>query len=92
MASQGGRLMKKLFVGNLNWTVGHRELLDYFSQFGHLSYARVKFDKSTGMSRGYGFLEFSSESGYEAATSKKDHVLEGSPLSLQPATQSHMNN
>ena len=85
MASQGGRALKKLFVGNLNWTVSHKELLDYFSQFGRVNFARVKFDKNTGMSRGYGFIEFSSNSAYETATSKKDHILEGAPISLQPA-------
>lgn len=86
MASQGGRVLRKLFVGNLNWTISHRELLDYFSQFGRVNFARVKFDKNTGMSRGYGFVEFSSDSSYQVAVSKKDHVLEGSHISLQPAT------
>lgn len=86
MASQASRIINKLFVGNIPWTVGHRELVEYFSQFGHVNVAKVVFDRSSGLSRGYGFVEFSARNGYDNATNKGNHTLEGHSLSLQPAS------
>lgn len=80
------RAAHKLFVGNLPWTVSHRELKTYFSEFGHIVSASVVFDRNTGMSRGYGFIVFSTQGGYDSATNKQNHNLEGSILTLQPAS------
>ncbi|XP_067005343.2 SRA stem-loop-interacting RNA-binding protein, mitochondrial-like [Anabrus simplex] len=80
------RAIHKLFVGNLPWTVGHRELKTYFSEFGHVVTASVVFDRNTGISRGYGFVIFSIQGGYENATNRQNHSLEGNTLSIQPAS------
>ncbi|MFA5748376.1 MAG: hypothetical protein WC872_04700 [Candidatus Absconditabacterales bacterium] len=48
----------KLFVGGLNWTIRGRELKEFFEQYGEVIFARVKLDKDTGKSRGFGFVEF----------------------------------
>lgn len=85
----GGRVVKhlqKLFISNLPWTVGNQELKQYFSKFGHVSSANIIFDKMTGMSRGYGFIAFSSREGYNSAINKNLHNLEGRNLSVKPAT------
>lgn len=66
----------KLFVGNIPWTIGHRELNRYFSRFGLIDTACITFDQ-TGLSRGFGFVEFAHQSGYLQALQKKDHFLEG---------------
>lgn len=79
------RAIKKLFVGNLPWTIGSRELKAYFSEFGHVISATVVFDRNTGLSRGYGFVLFSTQGGYDTATNRQSHVLEGNMLSVQPA-------
>lgn len=73
----------RLYVGNLAWTVGHRQLREYFSQFGPVQSARVVFDRSTGLSKGYGFIEFASPSAAADATNKQIHTLEGFNLSVQ---------
>lgn len=73
----------RLYVGNLPWTVGHRQLKEYFSQFGPVQGARVVFDKSTGLSKGYGFVEFESKSSVEDAKNKQHHILEGIKLKIQ---------
>ncbi|XP_063218447.1 acyl-CoA-binding domain-containing protein 6-like [Bacillus rossius redtenbacheri] len=57
------RVIRKFFVGNLPWTVGSRELRTYFSEFGPLVSANIIFDRNTGISRGYGFVVFSSDVG-----------------------------
>ncbi|CAO1389000.1 unnamed protein product [Diamesa hyperborea] len=53
MSSRG---IQKLFVSNLPWTVGHRQLKSYFSEFGRVLSASVVFDKKTGLSKNYGFV------------------------------------
>lgn len=73
----------RLYVGNLAWTVGHRQLREYFAQFGPVQSARVIFDRSTGLSKGYGFVEFASPSGAADATNKQFHTLEGLNLNVQ---------
>jgi RNA recognition motif-containing protein len=80
------RSIYKLFVGNLPWTVGHQELRHYFSEFGHVASAHVVFDKNTGMSRGYGFVLFGNQGGYNNATNKQNHSLEGNQISVQSAS------
>lgn len=72
-----------LYVGNLPWTIGHRQLREYFSQFGPVRSARVIFDKSTGLSKGYGFVEFESRAGVADVTNKQQHTLEGLKLNIK---------
>lgn len=73
----------RLYVGNLPWTVGHRQLKEYFAQFGLIQSARVVFDRSTGLSKGYGFIEFASATSAADATNKQVHTLEGLNLTVQ---------
>ncbi|KAG5888226.1 hypothetical protein JTB14_035575 [Gonioctena quinquepunctata] len=63
----------KLYVRNLPWTVGHNELKNYVSKFGHVSQATVIFDKKTGLSENYGFITFSNGEGLENATNAQFH-------------------
>lgn len=74
----------KVFVGNLPWTVGHMELRQHFSQFGHVVSSNVNFDRSTGMSKQYGFVTFGNRTGYDAALNKSTHLLEGHILDVNP--------
>lgn len=73
----------RLYVGNLPWTVGHRQLREYFAQFGPVQSARVVFDRSTGLSKGYGFIEFVSSSSTADVNNKQQHTLEGLNLTVQ---------
>lgn len=66
----------KLFVGNLEFTVTGDELRDTFSQVGTVVDAAVISDKMTGRSRGFGFVEMSTEDEAKAAIEK----LNGSEL------------
>lgn len=45
-------------IRNLPWTICHNELKQFFSQFGYIKHAKVEFDKTTGLSKHYGFVEF----------------------------------
>lgn len=85
-ASALARGVQKLFVGNLPWTISTKELQAYFSKYGHIQSSNVIYDKTTGLSRGYGFVVFSTRDGYSNATNKSYHSLEGRVLDVQPAS------
>ncbi len=53
--------MKKLFVGSLPFATKEEELKDFFSQVGTVESAAVIIDKMTGRSKGFGFVEMSSD-------------------------------
>ena len=51
----------KLFVGSLAWATTDDSLQAFFSQAGTVSSARVITDRATGRSKGFGFVEMSSD-------------------------------
>lgn len=53
--------MKKLFVGSLPFATKEEELKDFFSQVGAVESVAIIMDKMTGRSKGFGFVEMSSE-------------------------------
>ncbi|OGE25298.1 RNA-binding protein [Candidatus Daviesbacteria bacterium RIFCSPHIGHO2_02_FULL_39_12] len=58
---------KKLFVGSLPWAVDDAALAQMFSQAGTVVSAQVVKDRETGRSRGFGFVEMSTEEEAQAA-------------------------
>lgn len=52
---------KKLYVGNLPYQLTSDELKSMFSEFGEIVDAVVITDRDSGRSKGFGFVEFSSE-------------------------------
>lgn len=76
----------KLFVRNVPFTIASRQLKEHFSAFGHISSASVVFDKNTGMTRGYGFVTFSSKEAYDKALNQKVHMLDGKVLKIEEAS------
>ncbi|MFW6131054.1 MAG: RNA recognition motif domain-containing protein [Candidatus Aminicenantaceae bacterium] len=50
---------KKLYVGNLDYSVKEAEIKELFSQFGEINDAVIIKDKYTDRSKGFGFIEFS---------------------------------
>ena len=58
---------KKLYVGNLSYDVNDADLNQLFAQNGTVESATVIQDKMTGRSKGFGFVEMSSEQEAQAA-------------------------
>lgn len=54
-------MSKKLYVGNLPWGLSEDALKDLFSQAGTVESAKLILDKQTGRSKGFGFVEMSTE-------------------------------
>ena len=59
---------KKLYVGNLPWTINSQGLKDVFAEFGEVVEAIVISDKFSGRSKGFGFVTFADESAAQNAT------------------------
>jgi RNA recognition motif-containing protein len=51
-----------IYVGNLNWKASDNELKDLFSRYGEVTKVNIVKDKMTRRSKGYGFVEFASDS------------------------------
>jgi len=58
---------KKLYVGNLGYSVSDADLSQLFSQHGTVESANVIMDKMTGRSKGFGFVEMGSDAEAQAA-------------------------
>ena len=63
---------KKLYVGNLGYDVSSSDLEQMFSPHGTVDSAQVIEDRATGRSKGFGFVEMSSDSEAQAAISALD--------------------
>lgn len=62
----------KLYVGNLSFSTSSQDLQQLFSQAGTVESASVVEDRETGRSRGFGFVEMSTEEEGAAAISQFD--------------------
>ncbi|WP_372656460.1 RNA recognition motif domain-containing protein [Hydrogenophaga sp.] len=60
---------KKLYVGNLSYSVRDDSLQQHFAEFGTVESAKVMMDRDSGRSKGFGFVEMSSDAEAQAAIS-----------------------
>ncbi len=67
----------KIFVGGIHHSVTEMEFKDFFSAFGRVASAQIMYDKTTGRSRGFGFLTFEDESTVEKVLKQGDLFLSG---------------
>jgi RNA recognition motif-containing protein len=77
---------KKLYVGNLGYDVSDADLEQLFAAHGTVDSANVITDRSTGRSKGFGFVEMSSGAEAQsaiAALDGKDH--EGRTIKVNEA-------
>ena len=51
-------MAKKLFVGNLPFSVNYDQLVAIFSPYGQVLTANIVSDRFSGRSKGFGFVEF----------------------------------
>src|SRR3954471_317030 len=77
---------KKLYVGNLTYRMSSSELEQLFSQYGSVQSAEVISDRDTGRSKGFGFVEMSTEAEAKVAIdSLHDHEVDGRRLTVNEA-------
>lgn len=61
---------KKIYIGNLAFTLDNQALTDLFTEFGEVESARVVTDRESGRSKGFAFVEMSSDSAAQSAIEK----------------------
>jgi RNA recognition motif-containing protein len=61
------KIKMKLYVGNLSFDTSNQDLNDKFGAFGTVQSSNIIEDRETGRSRGFGFVEMSSQQEGEAA-------------------------
>lgn len=76
----------RLFVGNLPFTATENDLQDHFAQAGAVVNVSIMQDRTTGRSRGFGFVEMSSNDEAQKAISLfHQKEFQGRPLTVDSA-------
>ena len=79
-------MASKLYVGGLAYSTTSESLRTLFAQHGTVESAAVVSDRDSGQSRGFGFVEMSTQPEAEAAIAKLDgQSFEGRPLKVNVA-------
>jgi RNA recognition motif-containing protein len=76
----------KLYVGGLSYSTTSESLREYFTQCGNVESATVITDRFSGQSRGFGFVEMSTDAEAQTAIQKlNDQPFEGRKITVAPA-------
>ena len=77
---------KKIYVGNLDYKVTEEDLREVFEKIGEAQSVKIVTDVVTGRSKGFGFVEMSSNEDAEKAISTLNGTtLMGRPLTVNEA-------
>ena len=68
---------KKLYIGNLPYTITEAELRELFEPHGTVASVSVITDRETGRARGFAFVEFEDPNGAQAALQALDGTQVG---------------
>jgi RNA recognition motif-containing protein len=75
-----------LYVSNLGFHVNEDDLMNLFSAYGNVTSAKVITDRETGRSRGFAFVEMSSEEeGRKAIQALEGKDVQGRNISVSVA-------
>lgn len=77
--------MKKLYVGNLPYSVRDNELAEMFAEFGNVATAVVIMDRPTNRSKGFGFVELDDADADKAMAAMDGKEVQGRPLKVNEA-------
>jgi len=76
----------KIYVGNLSYSTSSEDVRAAFEEFGTVDSADVITDRSTGRSKGFGFVEMSDDNEAKAAMDALDgKELDGRPIKANEA-------
>ncbi len=77
---------KKLYVGNLPFSVTDESLASTFAQCGNVESAKIITDRDSGRSKGFGFVEMSNDDEAQAAINKFNGAdMEGRAMTVNEA-------
>ncbi len=82
-------MSKRIYVGNLPWSVDKAKFEELFSPFGEIEEALVISDKYTGRSRGFGFVTYKNDADADKAIGDmNEKEVEGRNLIVKEARPS----
>jgi cold-inducible RNA-binding protein len=77
---------RKLYVGNLPYSIGEAELQELFAKAGNVETVRVMRDMATGRARGFAFVEMATdEEAQKAASEFNQFQMGGRALTVNEA-------
>jgi RNA recognition motif-containing protein len=77
---------RKLYVGNLAFTVTQDDLIKLFEAHGTVQSAQLIMDRDTGRSKGFGFVEMKTDEEAKAAIAALNgHEADGRQLTVNEA-------
>lgn len=79
---------RKIFVGGIPYDATDDDLKQHFSKFGEVVSANVKFDRQSGRSRGFAFVEFGKVEDCQRALQCRDQQVKNKPVEIK-AAKSH---
>jgi len=75
-----------IFVAKLNYSTSVETVEDLFSQFGQVDSAKIIFDRDTGRSKGFGFVEMANDDeAREAISQLNDSDVDGRNIVVKEA-------
>ena len=79
-------MTQNLFVGNLSYNTTEDTLRTLFAEFGQLESVRLVSDRDTGRSKGFAFVEMSTEQAAEEAISRLNNMqIDGREIKVEKA-------
>ncbi len=79
-------MVKKLYVGNLSYSVTEAQVRELFSQAGEITEVALITDRETGRPKGFGFVEMATEEGAQEAIKRfNGYLLQERALTVNEA-------
>lgn len=79
-------MAKKLFVGGISWDTTESSLRDFFTKVGTVVSTTIIMDRYTGKSKGFGFVEMSTDEEAEKAKNELNGLdLDGRSIVISEA-------
>ncbi|MCO5113211.1 MAG: RNA-binding protein [Bdellovibrionaceae bacterium] len=77
---------KKIYIGNLSYSVDNQALAELFAQFGDVESSHIVMDRDSGRSKGFGFVEMSTDDEASTAIEKlNNYDFSGRNLNVSEA-------
>ena len=77
---------KRLYVGNLPYTVSEQDLIDKFAAIGTVESATLITDRDSGRSKGFGFVEMATDAEAQKAIEEVNGTdYDGRPVTVNEA-------
>jgi len=79
-------MSKRLYVGNLPYTITENALQEMFSEAGTVDSVKLITDRDTGRSKGFAFVEMATDEAAERAIAEfNGRKIEGRPITVNEA-------